>query len=92
MTIWKNFCNLAFTTSAFWVDFCHRESQQRDCNVINTSSLIWAAGELLCRHTNQLLSTLSDESVAVDSHDKSCDHRLYMHVVHASTLHEKTLR
>lgn len=46
-------------------------------DMINISSLIWAAGELLRMHTYQLLSTVSDELVAADSHDESSDHCLY---------------
>lgn len=55
-------------------------------NMINVSWVIWAARELLCMHTFQLLSTVSDELVAVDSHDESCDHCLFSrHPLHMIT-------
>lgn len=55
-------------------------------NMINISWVIWAARELLCMHTFQLLSTVSDELVAVDSHDESCDHCLFSrHPLHMIT-------
>lgn len=77
MTASHNLCNVAFATSEFWVSFVSRRETVYLDDMINISSLIWAAGELLRKQTYQLLSTVSDELVAVDSRNESCDHCLY---------------
>lgn len=80
MTNNHSLCTLAATTTAHFANCCHimtRSEMGYLGDIINTSSLIWAAGELLRVHTYHLLSNVSDELVAVKSCDKSCDHGLY---------------